>query len=89
MVFAGTSTQINNIHSSHIPKSITISELIGAGKLIKPVEHNTVSLALESFDFVNKVWHKMKQKILKLEKKALELGVFDIHLEPQGKENCR
>ena len=74
--FARTSTQINNTQSSHIPKSVSIDDLIGAGKLITPIEHETVSLALESFDILNKVWHKHDAEDFKIEKESFGTGGF-------------
>ncbi len=58
MSFAGASTQKNNIQTSNIPKSLSIADLICAGKLIKPIEDDRISLTLQSFDIVDKVWHK-------------------------------
>ena len=47
MSFAGILTQKNGVQTSHIPKSLSIADLTGARKLIKPVAHDTVSLTLE------------------------------------------
>ena len=64
------STQNNAIQNPHIQKSLAIADLIGAGKLIKPVAHDTVSLALESFDIVNKIRKRHEAEEFDIEKES-------------------
>jgi len=70
------SMQNNAIQNPHMQKSLSIADVIGAGKLIKPVAYDTVSLALESFDIVNKIWKRHEAEEFDIEKESFGTGGF-------------
>ena len=59
-----------------VPKSVTIADLLGAGKLIQPEVCDDVTLQLESFSIIEKVWLKNDQINFQIERKHFAAGGF-------------
>ena len=59
-----------------VTKSVTIADLLGAGKLIQPEVYDDVTLQLESFDIKNKIWLKNNPLNFQIERKHFAAGGF-------------
>jgi hypothetical protein len=61
---SNSSCQITGVSTSVVksqfPASISIGELLRAGKLVAPASKKTVSLALEHFDITNQEWSEVR-----------------------------
>lgn len=53
-------TGVSTATKSQYPASISIGELLRAGKLVAPISKKSVSLALEHFDAKNQEWSEVK-----------------------------
>ena len=59
-----------------VTKSVTIADLLGAGKLIQPEVYDDVTLQLESFDIKSKIWLKNNPLNFHIERKHFAAGGF-------------
>jgi hypothetical protein len=61
---------------TRFPSSISIGELLQAGKLIKPKPKEQVVLQLEQFDVKTREWHHKGNLELALESTKFDSGAF-------------
>ena len=62
-----TSGKLPGLHSMVFPKSVSINDLLKAGKLVKPPATNITALDLESFDVAEMKWFKCGSLTLEIE----------------------
>ena len=58
------------------PKSVSITDLLKAGKLVKPLATNITVLDLESFDVAEMKWAKSGSLTLEIEETRFAHGAF-------------
>ena len=58
------------------PKSLSISQLLRAGKLVKPIKQNIVTLELETFDIQKMQWIKKGSYQFDIEENKFSSGAF-------------
>lgn len=77
----------SSINSSVFPKSVSIADVIKAGKLVKPKEEYTTDIVLESFDINEKKWFKSDSKLFHVEKEHFAEGAFRYAFKAYTMEN--
>ena len=71
-----TSGNLPALHSMVLPKSLSVTELLKAGKLVKPPATNITALDLESFDVAEMKWVKSGSLTLEIEERRFAHGAF-------------
>lgn len=71
-----TSGNLPALHSMVFPKSVSITDLLKAGKLVKPLATNITVLDLESFDVAEMKWAKSGSLTLEIEETRFAHGVL-------------
>ncbi|PFX34098.1 Transient receptor potential cation channel subfamily M member 6 [Stylophora pistillata] len=71
-----TSGNLPALHSMVFPKSVSVTELLKAAKLVKPPATNITVLDLESFDVAEMKWVKSGSLTLEIEERRLANGAF-------------
>ena len=64
------------VPESAFPKSVSISDILKARKLVKPPDTREVKLTLETFDVSESLWIKSGTKIFNMEKSKFSEGGF-------------
>ena len=59
-----------------VAKSVSVADLLAAGKLVEPPDVSSVTLVLQSFDVTNKTWSTATTLDVVLEKKNFAEGGF-------------
>lgn len=78
-VKASSSVPINPVCANKsvvTPKSLSISQLLRAGKLVRPLKENIVSLELETFDIQEMKWVKKGSYKFDIEENKFSSGAF-------------
>lgn len=52
------STSVASVMHSNYPESVSIDQLLGAGKFVKPISSTKAVLDVESFNLVKKEWKR-------------------------------
>ena len=71
-----TSGNLPALHSVVFPKSVSVIDLLKAGKLVKPPATNVTALNLESFDVAEMKWIKCGSLTLEIEETRSAHGAF-------------
>ena len=71
-----TSGNLPALHSVVFPKSVSVTDLLKAGKLVKPPATNVTALDLESFDVAEMNWVKCGSLTLEIEETRFAHGAF-------------
>lgn len=74
-----TSGNLPALHSMVFPKSVSVTELLKAGKLVKPPATNITALDLESFDVAEMKWVKSGSLTLEIEERRFAHGHLEMH----------
>ena len=73
------------------PASVSIEQLLNAGKFVKPVSRTKTMLNLESFDLLNKEWKTEKCLTLYVDDDQFSSGAFrgEFKATPESGSQCK
>eukprot|EP00794_Sanderia_malayensis_P008559 gene8559-9474_t len=73
---SSATSSAEQVKAAVVQKSVTIADLLGAGKLIQPEVYDDVTLQLEFFSIIDKVWVKNDPHNFQLERTHFAAGGF-------------